>query len=220
MLTLPLLTGITGLALLDSLNPATLLTVALILLLPSRRPGLSALAFLVGALLTVVVVGVLLLASAEGLARTGGLDWVRRVAFGLAALALIRSAVRRLRDRDRAALVLPTWFSPLTALPLGALVTGLDLPNAFPYAIAIERLVAAGVPLDRSLLVVVAYAAVYCLPGLVLLLVGLRWGHAVRRRLDPLYARFGAARTVPRNGWTAAALTAVALAVGAVAATA
>lgn len=220
MLTLPLLVGVGGLALLDSLNPATLLTVALILLLPSRRPALSALVFLLGALLTVVAAGVLLLGSAEGLARAGGLDGVRRVAFGLAAVALARAAVRRLRDRERAAWQLPAWFSPRTALPLGALVTGLDLPNAFPYALAVERLVAAEVPLARSVLVVLAYAVVYCLPGLVLLLAGLRWADVVRRRLDPLYARFGAAGTLPRSVPVAAALAVLAVGVAAIAATA
>ena len=38
--------------------------------------------------------------------------------------------------------VLARWrgVSPWTALPLGVVVTGDDLPNAFPYFIAIKRL--------------------------------------------------------------------------------
>jgi hypothetical protein len=45
----------------------------------------------------------------------------------------------------------------------------------------------------------VGYAVVYCLPCLILLLVGQLWGHEVRDRLGGIYRRFGAAREVPRS---------------------
>jgi hypothetical protein len=143
-----LLAGITGLALLDALNPATILSVTLILLATPRRPGLTALSAVTGAALTVFTVGSVLYLSAG--AAAGAVDGVitalRFTAFGAAAVSLAVAGVRRLSDRPRRPIELPPWFSPATALPFGVLITAADLPNAFPYFIAIERLVDAGVP--------------------------------------------------------------------------
>lgn len=221
-MTAALLAGILGLALIDSLNPATILVVALVLLLPGKRPVASALAFVAGAYATVLGLGVVvfLAAGAAADASPDGLVWVRRVAFSLAALLVLVAAARRLRGRDRAAIALPEWFTPWTAFPLGILVTGADLPNAFPYVIAIERLVAAGVSTPTSLLVLAGYAVVYCLPCLLLLVLG-RWkGDRVRARLQPLYERFGSARHVSASVPTAVGLTIVACALAFVAASA
>ena len=60
----PLLAGIAGLALLDSLNPATIAAVALVLLLAQHCPVLSAVAVAAGAYLTVLGVGLVLFFSA------------------------------------------------------------------------------------------------------------------------------------------------------------
>lgn len=217
-----LLLAIAGLAVVDAFNPATILAVALILLLPGRRPVATALAFVLGAYLTVLGLGAALYVAADAAADvvSGGLVWVRRLAFGLAALALLLTAVRRLRSRHRAAVALPRWLSVTTALPLGVVVTGADLPNAFPYFIAVERLVSAGVPVPVGLLVLAGYAVVYCLPCLVLLAAGMTWGGRVRRRLDSLYARFGAAREVPRSIPAALGLALLGAAVAGVAVTA
>jgi cytochrome c biogenesis protein CcdA len=109
------------------------------------------------------------------------------------------SAVRRLHSRERKAVTLPGWLNPWTAVPLGVLVTGADLPNAFPYIIAIERLVAAQVALGPAVVVLLAYGLVYCLPCLLLLLLGAVRGDRVRRRLGRFYDRIGRARTVLRS---------------------
>ncbi len=98
------------------------------------------------------------------------------------------------------ALVLPAWFGPWTAAPLGVLVTGADLPNAFPHVIAIERLVTAGVADGQAVAVLAGYALVYCAPCLVLLALGAAHGAAVRRRLGGVYERLGAARPPQRPG--------------------
>ncbi len=214
--------GIAGLAVLDSFNPATIAGVALILLSPLRRPVTSALAYVLGAYAVVLTMGAVLLLSAGAAtsAVSGGLVWIRRVAFAFAALALLVAAVRRLRDRRRGAVELPTWFSPWTAAPIGVLVTGADLPNAFPYLVAIERLVAAGVATGPGILVLALYAVVYCLPCLVLLLLGTLHGERVRRRLVRVYDRIGRERTVPRSLPVAAGLALLAIGAGVVAATA
>ncbi|HZB21214.1 MAG TPA: hypothetical protein VE463_15365, partial [Blastococcus sp.] len=93
--------GIAGLAMLDSINPATIAGVALILLSPMRHPVGAALAYVSGAYVVVLVMGtvVLLSAGAAASAVSGGLVWIRRIAFAVAALALLLAAVRRLRDR-------------------------------------------------------------------------------------------------------------------------
>ncbi|MCV2488805.1 GAP family protein [Geodermatophilus sp. YIM 151500] len=214
--------GIAGLAAVDSFNPATIAGVALILLSPMRRPVASALAFVLGCYAVVLALGtvVFLSAGAAAEAVSGGLVWIRRVAFAFTALALLVVAVRRLRERRRGAVELPAWFSPWTAAPIGVLVTGADLPNAFPLFIAIERLIAADVPTGAGVRVLALYDVVYCLPCLVLLVLGTLHRDRVRRRLARVYDRIGRERTVPRSVPAAAGLTLLAIGAGVVAATA
>lgn len=140
--------SIAGLAALDSLNPATLVAITLILLSSRRRPLAEAVGFVIGAFATVFLLGLALYVGAEAAASaiSGALTWLRRGAFGLAALVLVVSAARSLRVRHRSAVGLPEWFTPVTPAGLGVVMTGADLPNAFPYFIAIERLLAAGIP--------------------------------------------------------------------------
>ena len=208
MLTGGLLLSIAGLAAVDSLNPATIAGVALILLAPLPRPAVTALAYVAGAWVVVFVVGAGLFVGGGELGRAvqGGAVWVRRGALLLAAAVVLISAVRRLRPRGRAAVVLPGWVGPWTAAPLGVLATGADLPNAFPYLIAIERLNAAQVPTGVGLVVLVLYAVVYCTPCLVLLLVGTIWRERITSRLQRVYERLGSARQQPRSVPAAAGL--------------
>jgi hypothetical protein len=193
--------GVVGLAIIDSFNPATIATVALILVLVPHRPGLTAAAAITGAALTVFAVGAALFLTAG--AAAGAVDGIvvvlRFLAFGAGGAALIVAGIRRLRDRPRAPIALPAWFRPATALPFGVVVTGADLPNAFPYFIAVERIVDAGSGTTVSLLVIAGYAVVYCLPCLLLLLVGLAHGERVRRRLGSVYERLGAEKKQPRS---------------------
>jgi hypothetical protein len=77
-------------------------------------------------------------------------------------------------------------------------MTGADLPNAFPYFIAIERIVNADVSTTRSLVIIAGYALIYCLPCLLLLIAGATRGDRVRR-LGTLYERLGAQKQQPRN---------------------
>lgn len=196
-----LLTGIAGLALLDALNPATIAGVALLLLSPLRRPVTAAALFALGAFTAVLALGVALLLGADVAAGaiTDAMTWLRRAALLLGAGTLAVAGVRRFHTRTRAAVVLPVWVSARTALPLGVLVTGADLPNAFPYFIAIERIVNGDVGTTRSLVIIAGYALVYCLPCLLLLIAGAARGDRVRRRLGSLYERLGAEKKQPRS---------------------
>lgn len=187
-----LLALIAGLALLDSLNPATIVAVALTLLTAQRRPALTAAAVVVGSALTVATVGAVLFLSAGAVAGAvdGVLVGLRVVAFGAAGTALVIAGVRRLRERPRRPLELPSWFSPATALPFGVIVTAADLPNAFPYFIAIERMLAADTDVTTGLLVIAVYAVIYCVPCLVLLGVGLVSRERTRSWLQTVTRRF------------------------------
>jgi cytochrome c biogenesis protein CcdA len=209
-----LLAGITGLALADSLNPATIVVITLILLTVRRRPVGSALTFVLGAMSTVFVLGmaIFLGASAAADAVGEGLIWLRRGVFLIAAVALAVAGVRRFKDRERKGVALPAWFGVWTAFPLGVLVTGADLPNAFPYFIAIERMVDADVGIPIGLMVLAAYSLVYCLPCLILLVLGMTHGDNVRARLQKVLDRFSTG-TVKRSIPMAVALFLLAAAV-------
>lgn len=191
-MTVQLLLVVAGLAALDSLNPATIVSVALILLTAPRRPVLTATALVVGAALAVMTVGSLLFLTAGAVsgAVDGVLITLRFVAFGAAGVALVVAGIRRLRDRPRRRLGLPIWFRPATALPFGVLVTAADLPNAFPYFIAIERMLAAEVDVTTGLLVLAGYSLVYCVPCLVLLAIGVVSRERTRARLEGITRRF------------------------------
>lgn len=212
MLTCGLLATVAGLAALDSLNPATIAGVVLILLAPLRRTATTALAYVAGAYLVVFAVGTgLFIGSGElGEIVAGAAVWVRRGALLLAAFILLLSAVRRLRTRTRAAVVLPRWFGPWTAGPVGLLATGADLPNAFPYLVAIERLNGAQVPTGAGVTVLALYALVYCMPCLLLLAVGLAWRGRLTAPLQQVYERLGAERIQQRSTPTAACLAGLA----------
>ena len=188
-----LLAGIVGLAALDSLNPATIVTVALILLITPRRPGLTAVAAILGAALTVFTVGaaLFLTAGAAAGAVEGIVIALRFLAFGAAGIALIVAGIRRLRERARTPIALPAWFRPATAVPFGVVVTAADLPNAFPYFIAIERMVAADVPPGTGLAVIGLYTFIYCVPCLILLVVGLVSRKRTRAFLERVQTRLG-----------------------------
>lgn len=214
-MTLALLVSIVGLALLDSLNPATIGGVALILLAPGTGQARTATAFVAGAYATVATAGVLVLFAAATLggAIENGLSVVRSITLTAAAIAVAVAGLRRLRPHHRASLQLPGWLNARTAPALAVLVTAADLPNAFPYLIAIERLITAQVPTSLALMTIAMYALIYCLPCLLLLLIGVSHGERVRSRLSRVYDRFGSARNVPANQCAAIGYWAVSAAV-------
>jgi len=199
--TAALVAGVAGLALLDALNPATIAGVALLLLAPMAHPVRSAAGFVAGAYLTVLTLGAVVYVGADVAADAvgNGLVWLRRIAFTVAAVGMAVAGLRRLRARIRPAVTVPGWVNPLSAAALGLVMTGADLPNAFPYFIAIERIVNADVGTTRSLMIIAGYAMVYCLPCLLLLIAGAARGERVRRRLGTLYERLGAEKKQPRS---------------------
>jgi uncharacterized SAM-binding protein YcdF (DUF218 family) len=106
----------------------------------------------VGAFTVVFALGIALFLGAGYAADavTDATTWLRRGALLLGACTLVVAGLRRLRPRTRPAIALPRWISPWTAAPLGVVVTGADLPNAFPYFIAVERLVTADIAAGQA----------------------------------------------------------------------
>lgn len=171
-MTVELSAALVGLALLDSVNTSTLFLV-MVVLLTARRPTAAAVAYAAGAVLAFLGLAVGLYAGAAAaeavifdLAR-----WLHRLTFALLAVWLLYLGVKRLRDRPRKPFVLPAWFSPLTAVPVGIAATVADLPNAFPLFLAVERLTSAPLSWQAALAALVGYAMVYALP--VAVVVGL-----------------------------------------------
>lgn len=207
-----------GLALLDSLNTSTLFIV-MVVLLAARDPVRAGVAYAVGAVLAFLglAVGLYSGASAAEAVVSDVALWLRRGTFVLLAGWLLVLALRRLRDRPRKPFLLPRWFSPLTAVPIGVLATVADLPNAFPLFVAVERLVAADLDLSTGVVALCGYAVVYALPVAALLVVGARRGARVRARMQRVSDRFlsgVARRSVPlAAGFTLAATASVAVAV-------
>ena len=91
-------------------------------------------------------------------------------------------------------------------------MTGADLPNAFPYFIAIERMIDADTSQALGVPILAVYAAVYCIPCLVLLALGMAHGDKVTARLQKVFHRFSTG-TVKRSVPAATALFVLAAAV-------
>lgn len=196
-----LVVTLVGLALLDSVNTSTLFLV-MVILLTARAPARSAAAYASAATATFVglAVGLHAGATAAEYVLSDVSRWLRRITFALLAVWLLYLAVRRLRDRPRTSFVLPAWFTPVTAVPLGVAATVADLPNAFPLFIAVERLTAADVTGAPALLALLAYGAVYATPVAAVVGLGIWKGdraRAVMRRITERFLSGTARRSIP-----------------------
>lgn len=94
-------------------------------------------------------------------------------------------------------------------------MTAADLPNAFPYFIAIERMVAAEVPPGTGLAVIGLYTLIYCAPCVLLLVVGLVSRKRTRAFLERVQTRLGTG-VVERSVPTALTLIGLGVAVASV----
>lgn len=213
-----LVAGLVGLALLDSINTSTLFLV-MVVMLTARHPVLSAAAYAVGAVLSFLglAIGLYAGASAAEAAIADLAQWLRRGTFALFALWLLYLGFKRLRDRPRKPFLLPAWFGPLTAAPIGVVATVADLPNAFPLFIAIERLTSAPIDWPTALVALVGYVTVYAIPIAIVIVLGVWKGaqaRAVMQRVTDRFLSGTAKRSLPlAAGFTAAAAASASVAV-------
>lgn len=200
-----LLWGLTGLALLDSINAATI-WIVIVILLGARRPAPTGWAFMLGAAVSFLAFTLLFyfgLSFADSVFDGVSL-WLRRLLFAGLAVALAVMGVRRLRPRERKGFTLPPWVNAWSALPFGVLATAGDLPNAFPMVLAVERLIDADVAQPIAVIVLVGYTLVYALPSALILAAGLAFNEELREQLQSMLSG-RTTGTAPPSPKTAAA---------------
>jgi len=200
-----LIATLIGLALVDSVNLFTIWIVLAILLL-ARRPAATSWTFAAGAFISFITatLAFYFVASAAASVLFGLTHWLRRIIFVLIAVTFLVLAVRRLKTRPRQQFKLPSWVNPWSGVPLGALATVADLPNAFPMFLAVERLIDAGVPTSTGVGLLLGYSVIYMLPTLAVLILGLVFGARARIRIQRLYDKFVGAEA--KASWKLATL--------------
>ena len=170
---------VASLGLADSLNPVTILIA--VYLGAGADPVRRLSAYAVGVFAAYFLGGVALTLGPAELLRAA-LDGVQIPGADVAALAagagLVIAAVALWKRRGRLARVrLPrALVEPRSALVLGAVVTALDLPTAFPYFGAIAVIVGADISLPAQVLMLGLFNALYVLPIVLVLVARLVFG--------------------------------------------
>jgi cytochrome c biogenesis protein CcdA len=211
---LPAAALVAALGVADSINPVTILVAVYLGSGPDpvRRLG----GFIAGVFTVYLVGGLALMLGPAELLR-GALAGVEVPGADAAALvagaALMILAVGVWRRRHRLARVrLPDALTrPGSALALGALVTVLDLPTAFPYFGAIAVIVGADVPTVAQVLLLGMFNVLYVLPLVLVLVAHLAFGarcHASLSRVRVAVERIAAPLLAAGAGAVGVALVA------------
>ena len=191
-----LLAALVGLALLDSLNPATVATQAY--LLATSRPLARAGAFLAATFVTYVAGGWFLL---TGWTRLVGRIAAHVSAWGVAAaeialgLAVAGFALWSWRRASAGTPFTPRDLGLPACFALGVVSTIEDLPTALPYLAAIDRIAASPADTGGRLLLIGLYCTVYVAPLIVLMAIkaghpdGVALFDRVRRSVDWAFAK-------------------------------
>jgi cytochrome c biogenesis protein CcdA len=204
--------GVVALGIADSINPVTILVA---LYLASTSDPARRLAAFVAGVFAVYFLGGLLIMLGPGELVADALDNVKIPGEDAAALAagvaLIVVAVALWRGRRRLpGAQLPEAFTkPGSAFVLGAVVTGLDLPTAFPYFGAIGLIVAADVPIVAQLLLLAVFNVLYILPLALILCARIVLGsraHSALARASSALERLAAPLLAAGAGAMGAAL--------------
>jgi cytochrome c biogenesis protein CcdA len=196
--TIPFLLGIAGLAIVDSLNPS--LFIAQFYLLTTPKPVPRILTYILGIFVAYLAGGlVILLGLREVIGRIAtdtppllsiGLQLV--IGLGLLFAALRISGAPRPPEEAKKPRLLAPWFTFF----FGMLVNLNELTTALPYFVALERMSAQGLETVSTIVVLVAYNIVFCLPLLAFLWLFM----ANRARFEVYIERFQAwmSRWMPR----------------------
>jgi cytochrome c biogenesis protein CcdA len=202
---------VASLAVADSVNPVTVAVAVYLSATPDPVRRLAGFAtgvfvvYLTGGAVLVLGPGELLLTVVDGVDSRG--FHVVSIALGVAIVAVagVMWAKRgRLIGRDLSASV----SRPGSALALGAVITAVDLPTAFPYFAAIAAIVGSDVSLVGQLGLLVMFNALYVLPLYGILLLRLLTG----QRSAALLAR--ASRRIERCAPFVLVVLALAVGVG------
>jgi cytochrome c biogenesis protein CcdA len=183
-----LLGPLVTIGLLDSLNPATIALAAFLAL--GERPVPRLAAYVLGVFTLYFAGGVLLTLGPAALVAhllrdAHGATWLRVTEMVVGVCALAVGAWMWRRPPEQVARSAPTDLRPAAALGLGATVTAIDLPTAFPL------LAGAGLIVKGRLATVaeVALMACYCLAYVAPLLAIIVLAAILHARAAPLLER-------------------------------
>jgi cytochrome c biogenesis protein CcdA len=180
--------GVISLAVADSVNPVT---IAVALYLASTEKSGSRLAGFAVGVFGVYALGGAVLILGPGQLLDSATTSSNTAAFhiasiGLGALLLIAAVVLfRRRHQTATAGAAVAQLDARSALALGAAVTALDLPTAFPYFAALAAIVGSGIATGSQLLLLAAFNVIYVLPLALILAARLIAGE----RCDPVLER-------------------------------
>lgn len=164
------LIAISAIALVDSINPATVAQAAAFA--GTARPVRAVMGFWSGAMLTYLVTGLLVLAGLDRLVRdivTHPPGWLLVCVMLLGIASAAAGCVLWVR-RDRRALGdLLVAGSGRTAFTVGVLATVTDLPTAVPYFAAIGIITSSGTGRASQLGLMLTYNLIYMLPVVLVL---------------------------------------------------
>lgn len=161
---LSLFVTLTLLALVDSLNPSTIVSGAL--LVTTQQPLACTVGFVLGVFGSNIAMGLLVYFGLGVLGPRSPFFAAFKLVLGLAFLGVavwfsFRSMPAISKTLGR--------ISPLLAVGIGMLTTFEDLPTAFAYLAALQNLVAAGISSLGAMTLLVWYNLIYVVPLLVLL---------------------------------------------------
>jgi len=163
---------VASLGLADSINPVTILVAAYLAAGSDPRARLAGFA---GGVFAIYLLGGLVLLLGPGTLLHTALTGPKGHGFHIASLVvgvivIVAAVVLWFRRSSWARVDLPARMRrPGSALALGAAVTAIDLPTAFPYFAAIGAIVSANVSRPEQILLLAVFNVLYVLP-LVLML--------------------------------------------------
>jgi cytochrome c biogenesis protein CcdA len=165
-----LLISLTLLGLVDSLNPATM--IAVVFLLSTAQPLPRTLSFLLGVGATYFLCGLLI-----HLGFGAVFDYVQNffkgtggyVAKAVLGVVLVGFSLYLHYKPQHNSFKTPASIHPTATFVFGVVSTISDMPTAFPYLVALERISTVSPDILTTLLLLVYYNILYALPALVLL---------------------------------------------------
>lgn len=190
-------------AVIDSFNPTAIATIIVLLALPKPVPRVIAailgfgFAYFAFGALVVLGAGNLIaqLSASFGEWFTTPPPALYYIQVALAA-GLFYYSIRQMRKAKQPSAATETapsrsvrWAStPVAAFALGVALNVSELPTAFPYLAALERITASQVTVIESLIALVVYAALFVLPMVLILVLYLR----LHEHAAPAIARLSA----------------------------
>jgi cytochrome c biogenesis protein CcdA len=165
-----LIITLTLLGLLDSLNPATI--IAMVFLLSTINPLPRTVSFLLGVGVTYFICGLLVHLGLSSvfdyvqnfLASTWG--YIVRAILGI---VLVITSLWLYYKKSETSTKTPTAIHPAATFIFGVTSTISDMPTAFPYLVALERISTINPDFITTFILLLYYNILYALPALILL---------------------------------------------------